>query len=286
MLCPHLPSKFSLCSASAGTLAGGAQPDLWAKPLPPNPSSKTIGVLLNHQALKSRDIWNLLPSLLQKWKRMETHTSVEFRLHEPQLPRGWRVQRDLAHAAGACIEEGAGWRSIFLLSASDVKAILAPRPVPEKALAPRSSALAWRIPWTEEPGGLWSMGSLRVRHDWATSLSLFTFMHWRRKWHPLQCSCLEHPRDGGAWWAAVYGVSKSQTQLSDFHFDFQVSSQVSRREKHVPNVAQRAKFCFQRRGSDHVLLSWDVASSGHFMSRVLCCFFQCAPAVFDLTWHR
>ena len=44
-----------------------------------------------------------------------------------------------------------------------------------------SSTLAWKIPWMEEPGGLQSMGSLRVRHNWATSLSLFTFMHWRRK---------------------------------------------------------------------------------------------------------
>ena len=43
---------------------------------------------------------------------------------------------------------------------------------------------AWKIPWTEEAGGLQSMGSLRVGHDWETSLSLFTFMHWRRKWHP------------------------------------------------------------------------------------------------------
>ena len=47
-----------------------------------------------------------------------------------------------------------------------------------------SSTLAWKIPRTEEPGGPQSMGSLRVRHDWATSLSLFTFMHWRRKWQP------------------------------------------------------------------------------------------------------
>ena len=54
----------------------------------------------------------------------------------------------------------------------------------EKAMAPHSSTLAWKTPWTEEPGGLQSMGSLRVGHDWATSLSLFTFMHWRRKWHP------------------------------------------------------------------------------------------------------
>ena len=55
---------------------------------------------------------------------------------------------------------------------------------PEKAMAAHSSPLAWKIPWTEEPGGLQPMGSLRVGHDWATSLSLFTFMHWRRKWQP------------------------------------------------------------------------------------------------------
>ena len=54
----------------------------------------------------------------------------------------------------------------------------------EKAMATHSSALAWKIPWMEEPGGLQSMGLLRVGHDWATSLSLFTFMHWRRKWQP------------------------------------------------------------------------------------------------------
>jgi len=51
-------------------------------------------------------------------------------------------------------------------------------------MATHSSILAWRIPWTEEPGGLKSMGSLRVGHDGATSLSLFTFMNWRRKWQP------------------------------------------------------------------------------------------------------
>ena len=83
----------------------------------------------------------------------------------------------------------------------------------EKAVAPHSSTLAWKIPWTEEPGMLQSMGSLRVGHDWATSLSLFTFMHWRRKWQPLQCSCLENPRDGGPWWTAIYGVAQSWTRL-------------------------------------------------------------------------
>ena len=54
----------------------------------------------------------------------------------------------------------------------------------EKAMAPHSSTLAWKIPWMEEPGRLQSMGSPRVGHDWTTSLSLFTFMHWRRKWQP------------------------------------------------------------------------------------------------------
>ena len=131
----------------------------------------------------------------------------------------------------------------------------------EKAVAPHSSTLAWKIPWMEEPGRLQSMGSLRVGHDWVTSLSLFTFMHWRRKWqptpvflpwesreqgslvgcclwgrtesdtterlpfhfslsctgeengNPLQCSCLENPGNGGAWWAAVYGVAQSWTRL-------------------------------------------------------------------------
>ena len=54
----------------------------------------------------------------------------------------------------------------------------------KKAMAPHSSTLAWKIPWMEEPGRLQSRELLRVRHDWATSLSLFTFMHWRRKWQP------------------------------------------------------------------------------------------------------
>ena len=80
-------------------------------------------------------------------------------------------------------------------------------------MATHSSTLAWKIPWMEELGRLQSVGSLGVGHDWATSLSLFTFMHWRRKWQPLQCSCLENPRDGGAWRAAVYGVAQSGTRL-------------------------------------------------------------------------
>ena len=78
-------------------------------------------------------------------------------------------------------------------------------------MALHSSTLAWKIPWTEEPGRLQSMGLLRVRYDWATSLSLSLIGEGNG--NPLQCSCLENPRDGGAWWAAVYGVVLSRTRL-------------------------------------------------------------------------
>ena len=81
-------------------------------------------------------------------------------------------------------------------------------------MAPHSSTLAWKIPWTEEPGGLQSMGSLRFGHDWATSVPLFTFIHWRRKWQRTPVFLPgESQGRGGAWWAAVYGVAQSQTRL-------------------------------------------------------------------------
>ena len=65
----------------------------------------------------------------------------------------------------------------------------------------------------ENPGRLQSMGSLRVGHDWATSLSLFTFMHSRRKWQPTPVLLPGESQGRGAWWAAVYGVAQSQTRL-------------------------------------------------------------------------
>ena len=80
----------------------------------------------------------------------------------------------------------------------------------EKAVAPHSSTLAWKIPWTEEPGRLHSMGSLRVGHDWETSVSLFTFMHWRRKWQPTPVFL---PGESQRQWAPVYGVTQSWTRL-------------------------------------------------------------------------
>ena len=80
-------------------------------------------------------------------------------------------------------------------------------------MAPHSSTLAWKILWMKEPGSLQSMGLLRVRYDWATSLSLFTFMHWRRKWQPTPVFLPGESQRWGAWWAAVYGVAQSQTRL-------------------------------------------------------------------------
>ena len=80
-------------------------------------------------------------------------------------------------------------------------------------MAPHPSPLAWKIPWAEEPGGLQSMGSRRVGHDWATSLSLLTFMHWRRTWQPTPVFLPGESQVWGAWWAAIYGVAQSQTWL-------------------------------------------------------------------------
>ena len=82
----------------------------------------------------------------------------------------------------------------------------------EKAMAPHSSTFAWTIPWTEEPGRLQSMGSLRVRHDYL-HFHLSLSCTGEGNGNPLQCSCLENPRDGGAWWAAIYGVARSWTRL-------------------------------------------------------------------------
>ena len=80
-------------------------------------------------------------------------------------------------------------------------------------MATHSSTLAWKIPWTEEPGSLQSMGceesDTTERLPFHFSLSCIG----EGNGNPLQCSCLENPRDWGAWWAAVYGVAQSRTQL-------------------------------------------------------------------------
>ena len=121
-----------------------------------------------------------------------------------------------------------------------------------KAMAPHSSILAWKIPWTEEAGRTERL-----------HFSLFTFMHWRRQWQPtLQCSCLENPRDGGAWWAAVYGVTQSQTRLK------QLSSSSS-----SSNTTQSAGYgsSMALPGDSAVVfanISWALAPSGRVISGV------------------
>ena len=80
-------------------------------------------------------------------------------------------------------------------------------------MAPHFRTLAWQIPWMEEPGRLQSMGSLTVRHDHVTSLSLSTFMHWRRKWQPTPVFLPGESQGREAWWAAVHGVAQSWTRL-------------------------------------------------------------------------
>ena len=80
----------------------------------------------------------------------------------------------------------------------------------EEEMATHSSILARKIPWTEEPGRLQSMESLRVG---TTERHFSLSRSGEGNGNPLQCSCLENPRDGGAWWAAVCGVAQSQTRL-------------------------------------------------------------------------
>ena len=88
---------------------------------------------------------------------------------------GWCATHSSAMRAYMCVCDGpACWYEKWALGTHPS----------EKAMAPHSSTLTWKIPWTEEPGRLQSMGSRRIGHDWATSLSFFTFMHWRRKWQP------------------------------------------------------------------------------------------------------
>ena len=83
----------------------------------------------------------------------------------------------------------------------------------EKATALHSSTFAWKIPWTEEPGRLQSMGSLES--DTTERLHFYFSLSCTGEGNgnPLQCSCLENPRDGEAWWAAISGVAQSRTRL-------------------------------------------------------------------------
>ena len=111
-------------------------------------------------------------------------------------------------------------------------------------MATHSSVLAWRIPGTGEPGGLPSMGSHRVGHNWsdlaAAAIVKYTMdLVASRLVFPLQYSCLENPMDGGAWWAAVHGVAKSRTRLREFTFTFHFPALVKEMVTHSSVLAWR-----------------------------------------------
>ena len=102
----------------------------------------------------------------------------------------------------------------------------------EKAMAPHSSTLAWKTPWTEETGGLQSMGSLELD---TTEWLHFHFSLWcigEGNGNPLQCSCLENPRDGGAWWATIYGAAQSRTRLKRLSSSSRLTKNITRMQSH------------------------------------------------------
>ena len=117
----------------------------------------------------------------------------------------------------------------------------------EKAMAPHSSTLAWKIPWTEEPGRLQSWGCKESdTTEWLHFHFSLSFIG-EGNGNPLQCSSLENPRDGGAWWAAVYRVARSQTRLK------RLSSSSS-----IPLQLSSAEFYFTISFfSAHILFQWD-----------------------------
>ena len=91
--------------------------------------------------------------------------------------------------------------------------ILPYTPYSEKAVAPHSSTLTWKIPWMEEPGRLQSMGSLESDTTERLRFHFSLSSIGEGNGNPLQCSCLENPRDRGAWSATIYGVAQSWTRL-------------------------------------------------------------------------
>ena len=128
-------------------------------------------------------------------------------------------------------------------------------------MAPHSSTLAWKIPWTEEPGRLQSMGSLES--DTTERLHFHFSLSWigEGNGNPLQCSCLENPKEGGAWWAAVYGVAQSRTRLK------RLSSSSSSRLQHasLPYASLPPRICSNSCAlSQWCYLSHPLSSRSHF----------------------
>ena len=146
-------------------------------------------------------------------------------------------------------------------------------------MATHPSTLAWKIPWMEEPGRLQSVGSLRVGHDWATSLSCIG----GGNGNPLQCSCLDNPRDGGAWWAAVCGAAQSWTWLK-----WLSSSSSSRLQQYVNWELSDVQAVLRKgRGTrDRIAnIHWIIEKAREFQKNIYFCFIDYTKA-FDCVDHN
>src|SRR5574340_220112 len=109
------------------------------------------------------------------------------------------------------------------------------RIISEKAMAPHSSTLAWKIPWMEEPGRLQSIGSLEVRYDRATSLYFFTFMHWRRKCQPTPVFL---PGESQGWWSLVGCRLWGRTELDTTEVTAAAASLGAQMVKNLPAMGE------------------------------------------------
>ena len=124
----------------------------------------------------------------------------------------------------------------------------------EKAMAPHSNTLAWKIPWTEEPGRLQSVGSLGVRYNWATSLSLFTFMHWRRKWQPTPVFLPgESQRQGSLVGCRLWGGTELDTTEVTLQHEQLYHSKVDNLEE-MDKFSQRQTTKFIQDVSSHIVI--------------------------------
>ena len=126
-------------------------------------------------------------------------------------------------------------------------------------MATHSSTLAWKIPWMEEPGRLQFMGSQRVGHDWATSLSLFTFMHWRRKWQPTPVFLPGESQGWGSLVGFCRGVAQSRAWLK-----WLSSSSISYPVLHV--------FSFQ--GIKQYIFQMLYCVCGLYLNKILCVYIK------------
>ena len=128
-------------------------------------------------------------------------------------------------------------------------------------MAPHSSTLVWKIPRMEEPGGLQSMGSRRSDTTERLHFHFSLSCTGEGNGNPLQCSCLENPRDGGAWWSAVSGVAQSQTRLKRLSSSMQVSphDEISVLIKTGPREFPLS-FCPTRKERTHPSISQEAGS--------------------------